>query len=291
MKIINKTPFYNEKGEISIVDRAKAMLQFGKSWVDEVEAQTAILPFFEKILGNSFTLLRNIELPEVGINIPFILIGPPGVFVIYVTAIKGTYRARGEEWGTMSSGTFKPLKPNLLTRVEQMGRVVQRYLERKGFTELPPVESILLCADPAVHVDSQRPIVRIVMRDALERFLTTLTQMPAALDRQTIQEIVDWIVNPPKEEEEEAESAAETEETAPEEEAGPVFEEDRPSLNPAASARAEAPTVPPPTRPQRPRRAALTTKHWIVLGGMFLFWCLLVAVFLFFVIQDLQTLM
>lgn len=289
MKIINKTPFYNEKGEISLVDRAKAMLQFGKSWLDEVEAQTAILPLFEKNLGNSFILLRNVELPEVGINIPFILVGPPGISVIYVTAIKGTYRARGEEWGTISGNMFKPLKPNLLTRVEQMGRAVQRYLERKGFTELPPVEAILLCADPAVHVDSQRPIVRIVMRDALERFLTTLTQMPAALDRQTIQEIIDWILNPPKEEE--AESAAEIGETAPEEEAEPVFDEDRPSLTPAASARAEAPTVPPPSRLQRPRRAALTTKHWIVLGGMFLFWCLLVAVFLFFVIQDLQTLM
>lgn len=290
MKIINRTPFYNEKGEISIVDRAKAVLQFGKSWVDEVEAQTAILPFFEKTLGNSFTLLRNIELPEVGINIPFILVGPPGVWVIYVTAIKGTYRARGEEWGTISGDMFKPLKPNLLTRVEQMGRAVQRYLERKGFTNLPPLEAVLLCADPAVHVDSQRPIVRIVMRDALERFLTTLAQMPAALDRQTIQKIVDWILNPPKEE---AEAVVETEETASqeEEEAEPEFEEDRPSLTPATLARAEAPTVPPPTRRQRPRRAALTTKHWIVLGGMFLFWCLLVSVFLFFVIQDLQTLM
>ena len=31
------------------------------------------------------------------------------------------------------------------------------------------VEAVLLCSNPSTHIDSQRPIVRVVMRDALER--------------------------------------------------------------------------------------------------------------------------
>ncbi|MCX7609079.1 MAG: hypothetical protein N2049_07675 [Anaerolineales bacterium] len=302
MKIINKTPFYNEKGEISVVDRAKAMLQFGKSWVDEVEAQNAILPLFEKSLGAHFVLLRNVELPEVGIVLPFLLVGPPGVFMIYVTAIKGTYRAKGDEWGIISGGAFKPLKPNLLTRVDQMGRAVQRYLERKGHPEVAPVESVLLCADPAVHVDSQRPIVRIVMRDAVERFLTTLSQAPSVLDRKSIQEIVELITNPPVEAEPPAAVEADQEAFSKVQEAdleegtdiyprGPETELAASVVRPASAqdiqARAEMPTVPPfAVRPRR-KRPVLTTKQWLFLGAMFLFWCLLIGAFLFLIVQDM----
>ena len=48
MKLIDQTPFFNEKGEISLMDRAKAFMDFGRSWLAEMEAQRSILPVLEK---------------------------------------------------------------------------------------------------------------------------------------------------------------------------------------------------------------------------------------------------
>jgi hypothetical protein len=50
MKIIDQTPFYKENGELSIVDRGKAIMQFGFGWFKEIEAQKAIIAVFDKIL-------------------------------------------------------------------------------------------------------------------------------------------------------------------------------------------------------------------------------------------------
>jgi hypothetical protein len=285
MKLIDKTPFYDEKGQISPMDRAKAILKFGKTWLDDVEAQKAVLPIFEKNLDRNYTLLRNVEIAELGISIPFILIGPVGVLVIYVTSINGVFRAKGDQWGTVVGNTFKPIKPNLLTRTEQMGRALQVYLQRNGYTELSSVEAILLCADPAVHVDSQRPVVRIVMRDALERFVLSIPQARTVLGSETAQSIIDLILNPP--------SPKEEVETSPEEPAQESEEESKPPETPrnvSAPVQSKTPTVPPsklPPRPAQRRRSRLSTAQWVFLGAMFILWCLIMAVFLFFIVQDL----
>ncbi len=288
MKLIDKTPFYNEQGQISAVDRAKAMLKFGKTWVDEVEAQKSVLPFFEKNLDRSFTLLRNVEIPDLGISIPFILVGPPGVLVIYVAAVKGMFRAKGDQWGSITGGEFKPQKPNLLTRTEQMGRALQVYLQRNGYSEISSVESILLCADPAVHVDSQRPIVRIVMRDALERFVLSIPQTRTVLSRETAQGVVEVILNPPAPPEEPAEEEP-AEEAVPEAEGGSIPPAPQAQFDISPLTHSETPTVPPPALPRRPtvrRRKGLSTGQWVFLAVMFILWCLMMAVFLYFVAQD-----
>src|SRR5512141_3100161 len=108
MKIIDQTPFYNENGEVSLVDRGKAMLQFGPGWFKEMDAQKHIMNVFGKVLDKSFTLLRNVTPPELEARIPFILVGPTGVYVMYVTPMKGMFSAKGDEWGSITGGTFKP---------------------------------------------------------------------------------------------------------------------------------------------------------------------------------------
>lgn len=282
MKIIDKTPMYDEKGQISPIERAKAMLKFGKKWVDDIEAQKAVLPEFEKSLDKSYTLLRNVNLPDLGISIPFILVGPPGVLVIYVSAIKGMFRAKSDQWGTISGNIFKPQKPNLMVRTEQMGRALQVYLQRHGYSEISSVESILLCVDPAVHVDSQRPIIRIVMRDALERFIISIPQQRPVFSRETAQSVIDLILHPPAPQ---PEPAAEP----PAAEAAPAPMTASMSAVTVPS-RSESPTLPPavlppPTQPRR--RKALSSKHWVFLAIMFIVWCLIMALFLYFVAQDM----
>ncbi|MRR10450.1 hypothetical protein EG831_10345, partial [bacterium] len=202
MKIIDQTPFYKESGELSLIDRGKAILEYGTTWMKEVEAQRAILPVLDKTLDKNFTLLRNVPLPELDMSIPFILVGPTGVYVMYVTHLTGMFRAKGDAWGTIVGNTYKEEKPNLLIRTERMARAVQVYLQRQGFDMMLNVEAILLCADPSVHVDSLRPIIRVVMRDALERLAVSISQARVVLSPEAIQKVVNGILSPPKPEEE-----------------------------------------------------------------------------------------
>ena len=50
MKIIDKTPFLDEKGELGIKQRLQGMLQFGFNWPNELQAQKAIINFFDRQL-------------------------------------------------------------------------------------------------------------------------------------------------------------------------------------------------------------------------------------------------
>ena len=195
MKIIDKTPFVSETGEISLVDRAKATMKFGAAWFPEVEAQRQVLPILNQVLDKNYTLLRNITPPGLGATIPFILVGPTGVYVMYVSALRGTFRAKGEDWGTIANNAFRPANPNLLAVTARMARAVQLYLKRQGY-ESVTVESALLCADPGMHVDSQRPAVRVVMRDALERFGVSIAQARAALAPEMVYTLAERLLNP-----------------------------------------------------------------------------------------------
>jgi hypothetical protein len=48
MKIIDKTPLLNEKGELGIVQRIQGILKYGFNWPSELEAQKAIVTFFDR---------------------------------------------------------------------------------------------------------------------------------------------------------------------------------------------------------------------------------------------------
>lgn len=322
MKLIDQTPLYNEKGEITFMDRAKAMMQFGKSWLAEMEAQKSILPTFEKLLDKQYTLLRNVTPPELEAPIPFILVGPTGIFVLYVTPILGMFRAKGDQWGTIAGSAFRLEKINLMTRAERMARAVQLALQRQGFSELITVEPILLFTNPSVHVDSLRPIVRIVLRDALERFIISISQARVVLSPDMVFNVVNLIMNPPAPREETPSSPAEESAEAPWQESDirmdhtqPAPGEDSlqpftepPSGNPfldtaAPPAAAESWQTPPqeftpledtrqviPSARQKlpkPRQKKVTRMQWLFLALMAVAWCLLVVFFIYMVLQNI----
>jgi hypothetical protein len=197
MKIIDHSPFFNtETGEITFLDRVRAIMKFGSPWIKEVEAQNQIIPVLGKVLDRNYTLLRNVIPPGLEASFPFILVGPTGVFAMYVTPITGMFRAKGDQWGTISGNSFKNEKPNLMTRTEHMARAIQIFLQRQGYL-LTSVEAVLLCSDLSVHVDSIRPIIRVVMRDALERFAVSITQARVVLSPEAVQDVINRILNPP----------------------------------------------------------------------------------------------
>lgn len=291
MKIIDQTPFVSENGEISVMDRAKATLKFGPAWYPEIQAQQQVLPILKQTLDRNYTLLRNLTLPGMGASIPFILVGPPGIFVIYVTHLRGLFRAKGDQLGTISGNTFKPVTPNLLNVTVRMARAVQLYLKRQGYEDMD-VEAILLCADPGMHVDSQRPIARVVMRDALERFLLSLAQGRIVLTPEQASRVAERLVNPRP-----AQAAsAPAEQAAGADSSVPAFalpEAESPAattadwLNRLSAEEGPPPISTPPARPTPPRAAVrpaaarkrgLTPVQWAFLGAIALLEvCALVA--------------
>ncbi len=309
MKVIDQTPYFNnETGEISFIDRNRALMKFGADWLKEAEAQKQVVGVLGKVLDRNYTLLRNVTPPGLGASFPLILIGPAGIFVMYATPLTGTFRAKGDQWGTLSGNSFRDEKNNLLTRTERMARAIQVFLKRQGYTELITIEAVLLLPDPSAHVDSIRPIIRVVMRDALERFAISLMQARVVLTPESTQDLITRILKPPKPPEPKParmleEAATEAPAAAPAE--APVLppvpapQVEIPSAPPPASAQAEDPYVPafalpgsplPPveTQPVSPasRHKGLNKKQWAVLIIMFIIWCLMVSVFLYLVLKD-----
>jgi len=181
MKVIDKTPFRAEDGSIAPMDRIQGMLKFGFDWFSRLEAQTKVLAVLEKALPQSYLALQNITLPdpdpEMELNLPgIVLVGQAGVFYLNILHESGVFRAREEEWGKIASGRFQPSRNNQLLRTQRIGKAVQLYLEKAGLKGMITVEPILITANPLTHVESVRPIVRIVMGDALERFAASLSQ-------------------------------------------------------------------------------------------------------------------
>ncbi|MCD6400721.1 MAG: hypothetical protein J7L73_02215, partial [Anaerolineales bacterium] len=196
MNIIDFSPYKSEDGKISLSDRIKNSLKFGFSWYAEMKAQQLVVKRLAKVLDNKFTLIQNAILPDLDIPIPIILVGPPGVTVIYTNTIKGIYQAKGEVWSVLNSRShnFKPKKPNLLTRTKLMARAVSMYLTHLDFLKKQgQVDGVIIFSNPGADVDTLRPIIRIVLSDAIEYFASSLIQSPQKLSIEEIHKVVEYI--------------------------------------------------------------------------------------------------
>lgn len=155
------------------------------------EAEKAVIETLERLLDNQYVMLRSVPLDDPEVPIPLVLVGPPGVRMLSASSIKGVFRAKEDAWEEMDDHTqhYKISRPNLLVRGQMMGRAVDTYLAARNF-DLAPAEAVLIFTDPGIHVDTIRPIIRVVQADALDRFGAGMAQSPAFLDKETIQRIV-----------------------------------------------------------------------------------------------------
>ena len=74
--------------------RLQGMLKYGFNWTTELQAQKAIVTFFDRQLEKGYTLIRNMPLGASGITVPMILLGPAGIYVIHVTYLRGRYEEK-----------------------------------------------------------------------------------------------------------------------------------------------------------------------------------------------------
>lgn len=208
MKLIDQTPYINTNGELSLVNHVAASLKFGSTWYPEIKAQQVVVDILNRNLAKGYTLLRNITLPGTKANLPLVLIGPAGVFTMVVTPLKGTYQAKGEVWGMYSGEKVRVVQPNLLMLADKMARALQRYLAKQGCET--SVEGILIATDPGLHIESTRPIVRVVMRDGIENYINSINQAIPALVVTISQTIVDLLIEPGMEKSTKLQSQGET---------------------------------------------------------------------------------
>jgi len=196
MKIIDKTPFVNESGELSIQQRVQGMLKFGFNWPTELVAQKAIVTFFDRQLEKGYTLIRNITLGASGITVPMILLGPAGIYVIHVTYLRGRYEARGNTWNEESGTSFQPASVNLIQQTARMATAVKAWIERQGVKLPVPIEPVLIAANPGLHVESVKPTVRVLMIAGIKSFVTGLSTAGRVLSAEAVHEFTERIINP-----------------------------------------------------------------------------------------------
>ncbi len=148
MKIIDKTPLLNEKGELGFMQRIQGMLKYGFDWPSELQAQKAIINYFDRQLEKGYTLIRNYTLGKSGITVPIILLGPSGIHVIHVAYLKGRYEARADAWNVASGDGYKPAPDNLIQQTMRMARAVRAFIERQGVQVPVEIEAVLIGGDP-----------------------------------------------------------------------------------------------------------------------------------------------
>lgn len=196
MKVIDRSEFRDEEGNISLQDRIRATLQHGFDWYAEMQAQEFTSEVLGKSLGNEHTLLRNIFLPAPEVTVAMTLLSPQGVRVIVPSLIRGVFRAAGEKWMKFDrSRRFKPSKPNPQERTLQLALAVHRHIKEQGY-ELPEVEAVLLFTNPRTHIDQNKPRVRIVQADAIEHFASNLLRLPPIMDQDDIRALAEALMNP-----------------------------------------------------------------------------------------------
>ncbi len=163
----------------------------------ETRAEDTAVNRLSRVLDNRFTLLRNLVLEGAPADLPILFVaGPPGLWILHASALRGVFRANEDQWESLAHGKdFRPAKPNLVEQLQVAAQAMATRLENLGMT-LPPLDTALLFVDPGAHVDTQRPAVRVVQADALERFATQLLKADIILDADRLRRLVDGLTKP-----------------------------------------------------------------------------------------------
>jgi hypothetical protein len=196
MKIIDQTPLLNAKGELGVIQRVQGMLKYGFSWPNELDAQKAIVTFFDRHLEKGYTLIRNMTLGASGIMVPLILLGPTGIYVIQVTYLRGRFEARGTAWNEASGDGYKPASINLIQQTARMANAVKSFIERQGVKLPVSIEPVLIAGNPGLHIEPIKPAIRVMMIDGVKSFVSGLATGTPALRAEAVHEFTERIINP-----------------------------------------------------------------------------------------------
>jgi hypothetical protein len=193
MKILDYSPIPFDGGNLTFQMRMNGISRFGVKWVPEMKSQELVIASLNRALDVHFTLLRNVPIPGSKVIVPLVLFGLHGITVLNNNITKGLFRAEGDRWEVMDNRMkdFKTARPNLINRTENTTNAFKNFLTGIGFEN--EVDGILIFTDPGTHVNSNRPNVRIILMDAIERFAVSLMNRPQKMTMDQIRFLVEAI--------------------------------------------------------------------------------------------------
>jgi hypothetical protein len=196
MKIIDLSLQPAETGKRSPFSFLTQFLPEGKQKQSDLDAQDEVVGRMQTVLGDDFTLIRDIKIPGLGTSIPMALVGPSGVFVLYASPVKGTYRARGDAWLRLdSSGNMRNANPNLPNRTRLYAEAIRKFLAQNSFPNAE-IEPVLLFTQPEAFVENIKAPIRMVMCDGMESYSESLRLMNPTFSPEEQIAVVRWLSNP-----------------------------------------------------------------------------------------------
>lgn len=194
LNVLNYIPLVENDGTVTPINRLLGVLQYGQTWYKEIQSQDIVISLLTKLLSDRFTLVRNFTLPEEEISIPLLLISGSGVWMIAVTDMPGIFKTHGKEFLEMDSKTqeFVPAKTNLVMRTLLLSRAFEEFLQKNKVT-IPPIESVLIFTNPGVDITTGDASIRVLLIDALNRFVNSLTTTPIRMEAGTSKRVIDLI--------------------------------------------------------------------------------------------------
>lgn len=195
LNMINYTPLVEDDGTVTSLNRMIGTIRYGGDWFKEIQAQETVISLLRKLLSDRFTLVRNFTLPDEEIPIPLLLISGSGIWLIAVTEMAGIFKTQGKEMFEMDgkSQEFVPKTPNLVMRTILLTRAFEDFLLKHKVT-IPPIEPVLIFTNPGVDMTTAGDTnIRVLLIDALSRFVSGLAVTPVRMEPGTTKKIVDLI--------------------------------------------------------------------------------------------------
>ena len=267
MKVIDyQTPEKDEK-KPNALGRAFGSLGFLQSRKIP-RAQDTTIQSLKNVLDNRFVLLRGLVLPGMESLVPFILVGPPGIWLIEVNDNKGVFRAVDDQWEEMDSQSrkYRPARVNLPAQTASLAQMVATRLTDGGL-EVQAVEPVIFFTQPGAHVKVVRSPARLVQSDAILRFGTSLLQSRILYEPEEIQAVINVLTEPA------STSEAATEEPDLEIMGQPDSSSQGSSQNKdtlSSQLSAALNTSEPEIVKRLSRRMAFNQRQWLILGALLL---------------------
>ncbi len=284
MNIYDSSPFRDEEGKISLLQHLYGVLEYGFAWRTRIQAADAAVKRLQRTLGNEFRLFRDFSIPGIDArHCIMILLGPQGILALMASPLKGIYRAKGTEWMSFDhrARKFKKSRPNYQEIILNVSSTLKKALESQGLS-LIEVESVLIFTNPRTLIDTARPRVRIVPADAVDYFAANLQQLPEMLDKEDISYLTDILTRitapEPAEKTDQITPQTESEEPVPQHEE--LFQGDSSDYFdfPDSVDTSESVTARP--------RLGLQRRQWLIIGFLFLFEILILALFALLILSN-----
>ncbi|MGB9640803.1 MAG: hypothetical protein ACPL4H_07800 [Anaerolineales bacterium] len=152
---------------------------------------SAVLKLFQQILNDDHYWIKNCSIFGTGKESPPLLVGPLGVTLIFENTSHGIYRANGINWEIFDEARkqYRSESPNPIVHAIELSQKVVDFLSQQGFAHIP-VQAVIIFTHPGVHLELNKPAVRMLPLDGLGRYITSIAHAIPTINLAEIPQVV-----------------------------------------------------------------------------------------------------